>query len=96
MKNPMVRKFAFHMILAGHRYSKAGQVSLADHKRNSHNLIDLFQCFLNLMLYITASLWGSNVGEEQSNPWIARKSSSQPLMWHVSSLSYIIQISLKY
>lgn len=26
MKSPMVRKFAFHMILAGHRYSKAGQV----------------------------------------------------------------------
>ncbi|XP_053101658.1 trafficking protein particle complex subunit 8 isoform X2 [Hemicordylus capensis] len=25
MKSPMVRKFAFHMILAGHRYSKAGQ-----------------------------------------------------------------------
>ncbi|XP_062411302.1 trafficking protein particle complex subunit 8 [Sardina pilchardus] len=25
MRNPMVRKFAFHMILAGHRYSKAGQ-----------------------------------------------------------------------
>ncbi|CAF96624.1 unnamed protein product [Tetraodon nigroviridis] len=29
MRNPMVRKFAFHMILAGHRYSKAGQVSPA-------------------------------------------------------------------
>lgn len=58
----MVRKFAFHMILAGHRYSKAGQVSLADHKINSHNLIDLFQCFLNVLLYITASLclWGRN------------------------------------
>ncbi|KAJ8276838.1 hypothetical protein GJAV_G00068480 [Gymnothorax javanicus] len=26
MRNPMVRKFAFHMILAGHRFSKAGQV----------------------------------------------------------------------
>lgn len=26
MRTPMVRKFAFHMILAGHRYSKAGQV----------------------------------------------------------------------
>ncbi|KAM6375074.1 trafficking protein particle complex subunit 8 isoform 8-T8 [Alca torda] len=25
MKSPMVRKFAFHMILAGHRFSKAGQ-----------------------------------------------------------------------
>ncbi|XP_053322339.1 trafficking protein particle complex subunit 8 isoform X2 [Spea bombifrons] len=25
MKNPMVRKFAFHMILAGHRFNKAGQ-----------------------------------------------------------------------
>ncbi|KAL6108634.1 trappc8 [Pungitius sinensis] len=25
MRNPMVRKFAFHMILAGHRFSKAGQ-----------------------------------------------------------------------
>ncbi|XP_028817485.1 LOW QUALITY PROTEIN: trafficking protein particle complex subunit 8 [Denticeps clupeoides] len=25
MRNPMVRKFAFHMILSGHRYSKAGQ-----------------------------------------------------------------------
>ncbi|KAK7150553.1 hypothetical protein R3I93_011711 [Phoxinus phoxinus] len=25
MRSPMVRKFAFHMILAGHRYSKAGQ-----------------------------------------------------------------------
>lgn len=24
----MVRKFAFHMILAGHRFSKAGQVSI--------------------------------------------------------------------
>lgn len=29
MRIPMVRKFAFHMILAGHRYSKAGQVSLS-------------------------------------------------------------------
>lgn len=29
MRNPMVRKFAFHMILAGHRFSKAGQVSLS-------------------------------------------------------------------
>lgn len=29
MRNPMVRKFAFHMILAGHRYSKAGQVSVS-------------------------------------------------------------------
>lgn len=28
MKGPMVRKFAFHMILAGHRFSKAGQVSI--------------------------------------------------------------------
>lgn len=27
MRIPMVRKFAFHMILAGHRFSKAGQVS---------------------------------------------------------------------
>uniref|UniRef100_A0A672YVX3 Trafficking protein particle complex 8 n=1 Tax=Sphaeramia orbicularis TaxID=375764 RepID=A0A672YVX3_9TELE len=25
MRNPMLRKFAFHMILAGHRFSKAGQ-----------------------------------------------------------------------
>uniref|UniRef100_A0AAX7V6M5 Trafficking protein particle complex 8 n=1 Tax=Astatotilapia calliptera TaxID=8154 RepID=A0AAX7V6M5_ASTCA len=25
MRNPMVRKFAFHMILSGHRFSKAGQ-----------------------------------------------------------------------
>uniref|UniRef100_A0A3P8X173 Trafficking protein particle complex subunit 8 n=1 Tax=Cynoglossus semilaevis TaxID=244447 RepID=A0A3P8X173_CYNSE len=25
MKNPMIRKFAFHMILSGHRFSKAGQ-----------------------------------------------------------------------
>ncbi|XP_070575139.1 trafficking protein particle complex subunit 8-like [Ptychodera flava] len=25
MKQPMVRKYAFHMILSGHRYSKAGQ-----------------------------------------------------------------------
>ncbi|KAM9435852.1 trafficking protein particle complex subunit 8 isoform 2-T2 [Clarias gariepinus] len=25
MRSPMVRKFAFHMILSGHRYSKAGQ-----------------------------------------------------------------------
>lgn len=25
MRSPMVRKFAFHMILAGHRFSKAGQ-----------------------------------------------------------------------
>ncbi|XP_022096139.1 trafficking protein particle complex subunit 8-like isoform X2 [Acanthaster planci] len=25
MRQPMVRKYAFHMILAGHRYSKAGQ-----------------------------------------------------------------------
>uniref|UniRef100_A0A4X1VKN5 Trafficking protein particle complex subunit 8 n=1 Tax=Sus scrofa TaxID=9823 RepID=A0A4X1VKN5_PIG len=25
MKSPMVRKYAFHMILAGHRFSKAGQ-----------------------------------------------------------------------
>lgn len=30
MRNPMVRKFAFHMILAGHRFSKAGQVSLSN------------------------------------------------------------------
>lgn len=80
MKNPMVRKFAFHMILAGHRYSKAGQVSLTDRKRNSHNLVDLFQCFLNLMLYFTALVF---VGEEQSDTRIARKSSSQPLFWHV-------------
>lgn len=28
MKSPMVRKYAFHMILAGHRFSKAGQVSI--------------------------------------------------------------------
>ena len=26
MKTPMVRKYAFHMILAGHRFNKAGQV----------------------------------------------------------------------
>ena len=26
MRRPMVRKYAFHMILAGHRYSKAAQV----------------------------------------------------------------------
>ncbi len=26
MKQPMVRKYSFHMILAGHRFSKAGQV----------------------------------------------------------------------
>ena len=25
MKQPMVRKYAFHMILAGHRFSKSGQ-----------------------------------------------------------------------
>ena len=27
MSPPMVRKYAFHMILAGHRFNKAGQVS---------------------------------------------------------------------
>ena len=27
MRQPMVRKYAFHMILAGHRFSKAAQVS---------------------------------------------------------------------
>jgi hypothetical protein len=26
METPKVRKYSFHMILAGHRYSKAGQV----------------------------------------------------------------------
>ena len=35
MKTPMVRKYSFHMILAGHRFSKAGQV-------NTVKLIDLF------------------------------------------------------
>lgn len=33
MKSPMVRKYAFHMILAGHRFSKAGQVSTFSLKR---------------------------------------------------------------
>ncbi len=28
MKQPMVRKYSFHMILAGHRFSKAAQVGV--------------------------------------------------------------------
>ena len=28
MTAPMVRKYSFHMILAGHRFNKAGQVRL--------------------------------------------------------------------
>ena len=27
MRTPMIRKYAFHMILAGHRYNKAWQVT---------------------------------------------------------------------
>jgi hypothetical protein len=37
MQLPMVRKYAFHMILAGHRFGKAGQVL---HKVHLNDLLN--------------------------------------------------------
>lgn len=47
----MVRKFAFHMILAGHRFSKAGQVSISfPHRQYAQYLVLAVKNMLNVSL----------------------------------------------
>ncbi|XP_007439489.1 trafficking protein particle complex subunit 8 isoform X1 [Python bivittatus] len=60
MKNPMVRKFAFHMILAGHRYSKAGQ--------KKHAL----RCYCQAMQVYKGKGW--SLAEDHINFTIGRQS----------------------
>uniref|UniRef100_H3CNW1 Trafficking protein particle complex subunit 8 n=1 Tax=Tetraodon nigroviridis TaxID=99883 RepID=H3CNW1_TETNG len=60
MRNPMVRKFAFHMILAGHRYSKAGQ--------RRHAL----RCYCQAMQVYRARGW--SLAEDHINFTIGRQS----------------------
>uniref|UniRef100_A0A8C5D2G0 Trafficking protein particle complex subunit 8 n=1 Tax=Gadus morhua TaxID=8049 RepID=A0A8C5D2G0_GADMO len=60
MRNPMVRKFAFHMILAGHRFSKAGQ------KRHA------LRCYCQAMQVYRARGW--SLAEDHINFTIGRQS----------------------
>ncbi|XP_068955963.1 trafficking protein particle complex subunit 8 isoform X2 [Petaurus breviceps papuanus] len=60
MKNPMVRKFAFHMILAGHRFSKAGQ--------KKHAL----RCYCQAMQVYKGKGW--SLAEDHINFTIGRQS----------------------
>ncbi|XP_067086412.1 trafficking protein particle complex subunit 8 isoform X2 [Osmerus mordax] len=60
MRNPMVRKFAFHMILAGHRFSKAGQ------KRHA------LRCYSQAMQVYKGKGW--SLAEDHINFTIGRQS----------------------
>ncbi|XP_038622420.1 trafficking protein particle complex subunit 8 isoform X2 [Tachyglossus aculeatus] len=60
MKSPMVRKFAFHMILAGHRFSKAGQ--------KKHAL----RCYCQAMQVYKGKGW--SLAEDHINFTIGRQS----------------------
>ncbi|XP_076991817.1 trafficking protein particle complex subunit 8 isoform X4 [Tamandua tetradactyla] len=60
MKNPMVRKYAFHMILAGHRFSKAGQ--------KKHAL----RCYCQAMQVYKGKGW--SLAEDHINFTIGRQS----------------------
>ncbi|XP_043921778.1 trafficking protein particle complex subunit 8 [Protopterus annectens] len=60
MRNPMVRKFAFHMILAGHRFSKAGQ--------RKHAL----RCYCQAMQVYKGKGW--SLAEDHINFTIGRQS----------------------
>uniref|UniRef100_K7FBI8 Trafficking protein particle complex subunit 8 n=1 Tax=Pelodiscus sinensis TaxID=13735 RepID=K7FBI8_PELSI len=60
MKGPMVRKFAFHMILAGHRFSKAGQ--------KKHAL----RCYCQAMQVYKGKGW--SLAEDHINFTIGRQS----------------------
>ncbi|KAM9307992.1 trafficking protein particle complex subunit 8 [Gastrophryne carolinensis] len=60
MKTPMVRKFAFHMILAGHRFSKAGQ--------KKHAL----RCYCQAMQVYKGKGW--SLAEDHINFTIGRQS----------------------
>ncbi|KAM3876034.1 trafficking protein particle complex subunit 8 [Diretmus argenteus] len=60
MRNPMVRKFAFHMILAGHRFSKAAQ------KRHA------LRCYCQAMQVYKGKGW--SLAEDHINFTIGRQS----------------------
>uniref|UniRef100_A0A8B9RS85 Trafficking protein particle complex 8 n=1 Tax=Accipiter nisus TaxID=211598 RepID=A0A8B9RS85_9AVES len=60
MRSPMVRKFAFHMILAGHRFSKAGQ--------KKHAL----RCYCQAMQVYKGKGW--SLAEDHINFTIGRQS----------------------
>ncbi|XP_006150631.1 trafficking protein particle complex subunit 8 isoform X2 [Tupaia chinensis] len=60
MKTPMVRKYAFHMILAGHRFSKAGQ------KRHA------LRCYCQAMQVYKGKGW--SLAEDHINFTIGRQS----------------------
>lgn len=60
MRSPMVRKFAFHMILSGHRYSKAGQ------KRHA------LRCYCQAMQVYKGKGW--TLAEDHINFTIGRQS----------------------
>ncbi|XP_067454174.1 trafficking protein particle complex subunit 8 isoform X1 [Thunnus thynnus] len=60
MRNPMLRKFAFHMILAGHRFSKAGQ------KRHA------LRCYCQAMQVYKGRGW--SLAEDHINFTIGRQS----------------------
>uniref|UniRef100_A0A5F9DFB3 Trafficking protein particle complex subunit 8 n=1 Tax=Oryctolagus cuniculus TaxID=9986 RepID=A0A5F9DFB3_RABIT len=60
MKTPMVRKYAFHMILAGHRFSKAGQ--------KKHAL----RCYCQAMQVYKGKGW--SLAEDHINFTIGRQS----------------------
>ncbi|KAG9348071.1 hypothetical protein JZ751_004096 [Albula glossodonta] len=60
MRSPMVRKFAFHMILAGHRFSKAGQ------KRHA------LRCYCQAMQVYKGKGW--SLAEDHINFTIGRQS----------------------
>ncbi|XP_057208656.1 trafficking protein particle complex subunit 8 isoform X5 [Triplophysa rosa] len=60
MRTPMVRKFAFHMILAGHRFSKAGQ------KRHA------LRCYCQALQVYKGKCW--TLAEDHINFTIGRQS----------------------
>lgn len=60
MRSPMVRKFAFHMILAGHRFSKAGQ------KRHA------LRCYCQALQVYKGKSW--TLAEDHINFTIGRQS----------------------
>uniref|UniRef100_A0A8C5M9Z8 Trafficking protein particle complex subunit 8 n=1 Tax=Leptobrachium leishanense TaxID=445787 RepID=A0A8C5M9Z8_9ANUR len=77
MKSPMVRKFAFHMILAGHRFSKAGQ--------KKHAL----RCYCQAMQVYKGKGW--SLAEDHINFTIGRQSFTlRQLENAVSALRHIL------
>lgn len=82
MRNPMVRKFAFHMILAGHRFSKAGQVSIPGKYLTSLFLTGAPNMFIYCKIFKICVDWVANSGSIWGLKWaeLSQKDNSSDLI----------------